>query len=236
MSGPGAECVSARAVHANFVICRMNGCLHGVSKLYSELFDSKGWPRDSATRASAAHRADACSSRAKQNGRGQPAVEGLIPGYLPRLTAFFSSAPALNFATRRAAILMVAPVCGLRPLRAFRCEIENVPNPIRATRSPFLSAPVMLSTVVSIALAAWVLLMPQPAAMRSIRSALFIVAPGGGLLLLSSSVGHSLSVPDEASSPENPRKAGALGERRLFRFTWKLAASYLALGFRDCQL
>src|SRR6185437_40811 len=30
--------------------------------------------------------------------------------YLPRLTAFFSSAPAVNFATRRAAILMVAPV------------------------------------------------------------------------------------------------------------------------------
>src|SRR5206468_11871613 len=63
-----------------------------------------------------------------------------VNAYFPRFTAFFNSAPGVNFATRRAAILMVAPVCGLRPLRAFRCEIENVPNPIRATRSPFFSA------------------------------------------------------------------------------------------------
>src|SRR5579872_6631500 len=98
--------------------------------------------------------------------------------YLPRLTAFFRSAPAVNFATRRAAILRVAPVCGLRPLRAFRCETENVPNPIKATRSPFFRALVMLSTVVSIAVAAWVLLTPQPDAIRSMRSALFMLAPG----------------------------------------------------------
>src|ERR1700704_111921 len=66
----------------------------------------------------------------------------------PRLTAFFNSAPALNLATRRAAILIVAPVCGFRPLRALRCEVEKVPKPIRATRSPFFSALVMLSTLV----------------------------------------------------------------------------------------
>src|SRR5215471_2179470 len=113
-----------------------------------------------------------------------PSISVML-SYFPRLTAFFNSAPAVNLATRRAAILMVAPVWGLRPLRALRCDTENVPNPISATRSPFFSAPVMLSTVVSIALAAWVLLMPQLAAMRSIRSALFIVAPGGSLLLLS---------------------------------------------------
>src|SRR5204862_4085619 len=99
-----------------------------------------------------------------------------ICAYL-RLTSFFSSAPAENFATFRAAILMVAPVCGLRPLRAFLCETENVPKPISATRSPFFSAEVMLSTVVSMAPAACVLLMWQPAAILSMRSALFIVAP-----------------------------------------------------------
>src|SRR5438552_11453964 len=97
--------------------------------------------------------------------------------YLLRLTAFFSSAPAENFATLRAAILIVAPVCGLRPLRAFLCETEKVPKPISATRSPFFSAEVMLSTVVSMAPAACVLLMWQPAAILSMRSALFIVAP-----------------------------------------------------------
>src|SRR5581483_770648 len=117
--------------------------------------------------------------RTTKNGRDDPCRFCFaLWTYLPRLTAFFSSAPGVNFATLRAAILMVAPVCGLRPLRALRCETENVPKPISATRSPFFRAPVMLSTVVSIALAAWVLLMPQPAAMRSMRSALFIVAPG----------------------------------------------------------
>src|SRR6266700_3442049 len=120
-----------------------------------------------------------------KNGRVFPCRDSKIVRYFPRFTAFFNSAPGLNFATRRAAILIVAPVCGLRPLRAFLCETENVPNPIRATRSPFFNALVMLSTLVSMALAAWVLLMPAPAAMRSIKSALFIVAPGEGFLLFS---------------------------------------------------
>src|SRR5947199_8784326 len=93
------------------------------------------------------------------------------------LTAFLSSAPGVNFATLRAAILIVAPVCGLRPLRAFLWDTEKVPKPISATRSPFFRAAVMLSTVVSIADAAWVLLIWQPAAIRSTRSALFIVSP-----------------------------------------------------------
>src|SRR5205814_4219420 len=92
--------------------------------------------------------------------------------------AFFNSAPAVNLATLRAAILMVAPVCGLRPLRAFLWDTENVPNPINATRSPFFSAAVMLSTAVSMAAAACVLLMRLLAAIRSTRSALFIFSPG----------------------------------------------------------
>src|SRR5437660_12726115 len=66
------------------------------------------------------------------------------------LTAFLSSAPGVNFATLRAAILMVAPVCGLRPFRAFLCETETVPHAIRATRSPFRRAAVTLSPAVSI--------------------------------------------------------------------------------------
>src|SRR5215469_15575284 len=169
---------------------------------------------------------DSSGTSKKRQGQPLPLIEGLC--YLPRLTAFFSSAPGVNFATRRAAILMVAPVCGLRPFRAFRCEIEKVPNPIRATRSPFLSAPVMLSTVVSIALAAWVLLMPQPAAMRSIRSALFIVAPGEIPLF-------SATIPSRMHPAGHPSRTGAFRETH-DPLRWKLAASYLALAGRDCQL
>src|SRR5262244_1919720 len=91
-------------------------------------------------------------SCAKQNGRADPLplVNSNIQTYF-LLTAFFNSAPGVNFATLRAAILMVAPVCGLRPLRALRAETENVPKPIKATRSPLRRAAVTLSTAVSMA-------------------------------------------------------------------------------------
>ena len=52
----------------------------------------------------------------------------------------FKSAPALNFATFLAAILISAPVCGLRPVRALRLLTENVPNPTKITLSPFFKA------------------------------------------------------------------------------------------------
>src|ERR1700722_207512 len=101
------------------------------------------------------------------------------------LTVFFSSAPGVNFATLRAAILIVAPVCGLRPFRAFLCETEKVPKPIKATRSPFRKAPVMLLTAVSTAVAACALLISQAPAILSTRSALFIVSPRRSLLIFS---------------------------------------------------
>src|SRR5271167_2534431 len=99
---------------------------------------------------------------AKQKRQGRPLPFSSFESsnqkpYLLRLTAFLSSAPAENFATLRAAILIVAPVCGLRPLRAFLAETEKVPKPINATRSPFFRAIVMLSTAVSIAVDACVL-------------------------------------------------------------------------------
>src|ERR1700691_4314473 len=113
-----------------------------------------------------------------KNGRAAPAVSwiGFLRGYF-LFTAFFNSAPGENFATLRAAILIVAPVCGLRPFRAFLCEIEKVPNPIKATRSPFFNAPVMLLTAVSMAVVACALLISQAPAILSTRSALFIVSP-----------------------------------------------------------
>src|SRR5438477_2671872 len=33
--GPGAECIAARAEHANFVVRGMNSCLHGISSFYA---------------------------------------------------------------------------------------------------------------------------------------------------------------------------------------------------------
>src|SRR6266571_8191213 len=110
-----------------------------------------------------------------KNGRADPcrSPEKTWP-YLLRLTAFLSSAPAENFATLRAAILIVAPVCGLRPLRAFLWDTEKVPKPIRATRSPLRRAAVMLSTAVSMAVVACALLISQAPEILSTRSALFI--------------------------------------------------------------
>src|SRR5436305_2383784 len=119
---------------------------------------------------------DMDAGRKKRQGR-PPAVRGnRIPNYF-LFTAFFSSAPGVNFATLRAAILMVAPVCGLRPLRAFLCETEKVPKPINATRSPLRRAAVTLSTAVSMAVVACALLISHAPAILSTRSALFIVFP-----------------------------------------------------------
>ena len=32
VGGPGGKCAAARAMHVDFVVCRMNGCFHGFSK------------------------------------------------------------------------------------------------------------------------------------------------------------------------------------------------------------
>src|ERR1700676_568146 len=115
-----------------------------------------------------------------ENGRADPLPFSRNPRLSVRyflLTVFFSSAPGVNFATLRAAILMVAPVCGLRPFCVFLCDTEKVPKPIRATRSPFRKAPVMLLTAVSTAVVACALLISQAPAILSTRSALFIVSP-----------------------------------------------------------
>lgn len=46
------------------------------------------------------------------------------------LTASFKALPALNAGTVVAAILIAAPVCGLRPSRAARSRVSKVPKPI----------------------------------------------------------------------------------------------------------
>src|SRR4051812_22724662 len=76
------------------------------------------------------------------------------------LTAFLSALPAVKRATRRFGILMAAPVCGLRAVRALRFDVLNVPKPTNDTVSPFLSDLVMPSISEWTAAAALTLLIP----------------------------------------------------------------------------
>ena len=62
--------------------------------------------------------------------------------------------PAVKRATRRLGILMAAPVCGLRAVRALRLAVLKVPKPTNETESPFLSDLVMPSISDSTAAAA----------------------------------------------------------------------------------
>jgi len=119
---------------------RMNSCLHGSPNLTRIIRFYKTAP-DSA---------NLNPLLPMKNGRADP---------LPCQTLEFVPTCGLPLSLGRASgkfcyfpgsILMVARL-GLRPLRAFLCETENVPKPINATRSPFLKAEVMLSTLVSIA-------------------------------------------------------------------------------------
>src|SRR5690554_6389083 len=93
------------------------------------------------------------------------------------LTASFRALPALKPGTLAAAILISAPVCGLRPVRAARSLTEKVPNPTSTTESPFFRAPVMLSTTASTARPAAALGISADAAMASISSVLFTLNP-----------------------------------------------------------
>ncbi len=73
-----------------------------------------------------------------QSGPGNEKAPRAMGGFfissgLVYLTAFFRSLPAVNLGTFRAAILMGTPVCGLRPVRAFRFVTENVPKPTMVT-------------------------------------------------------------------------------------------------------
>src|SRR5437870_5625322 len=70
------------------------------------------------------------------------------------LTASFSALPAVKRTTRRFGILMGAPVCGLRAVRALRWAVLKVPKPTKVIASPFLSDFVMPSISDSTAAAA----------------------------------------------------------------------------------
>jgi len=86
-----------------------------------------------------------------------------------------SSLLALKRATFLALILMVAPVAGLRPLRAALFETENVPKPTKISLLPDFKVLVTPSMNESNAAPACTLVMPASSAILLTSSALFIV-------------------------------------------------------------
>jgi hypothetical protein len=93
----------------------------------------------------------------------------------PRLTAFFSSAPAENLVTFLAAIFNGVPVCGFLPVRAFLELTMNVPNPTSVTFPPRFNVATTPSIVEFNALPAWTFEIFASFAIFSINSPLFIV-------------------------------------------------------------
>jgi hypothetical protein len=91
------------------------------------------------------------------------------------LIASDNSAPALNFATFLAAILILAFVAGLIPSRAGRSLTLNVPKPTSCTLSPATRASLIAATVASNAFFESAFVSPEPAAILSINSVLFII-------------------------------------------------------------
>src|SRR5262249_37270502 len=88
-----------------------------------------------------------------------------------------SALPALKRTTFFALILIGAPVCGLRPARAFLREIPNVPKPTSVTLSPLRRDRSMLPTSASIAFAAEAYVIAASLATLSISAVLFIDSP-----------------------------------------------------------
>src|SRR3954454_6509887 len=88
----------------------------------------------------------------------------------------FSVEDAWKRGTRVAAISMLSPVCGLRPWRAERSEIPNLPKPDSATSLPAPSWLAICSSVASMASFACPLLRPVSSATARARSVLLMDA------------------------------------------------------------
>src|SRR5580765_2693322 len=89
--------------------------------------------------------------------------------------ASLSALPALNEGFFEALILIVAPVRGLRPVRAARLRERNVPKPTSATLSPFFNAFVITSMTASTARPASALLSSAESATAETNSPLFML-------------------------------------------------------------
>jgi D-alanine-D-alanine ligase len=94
-------------------------------------------------------------------------------GFSP-LTSALKSAPARNLGTEELGTWMVAPVAGLRAVRAGRSLFSKTPNPVMATLSPLATADWMVSSTAFTASVAD-FLSPSRPEIASIRSRLFMV-------------------------------------------------------------
>jgi D-alanine--D-alanine ligase len=99
----------------------------------------------------------------------------LPPGFSP-LTRALKSAPARNLGTEDFGTWMVAPVAGLRAVRAGRSLFSKTPNPVIATLSPLATADWMASSTAFTASVAD-FLSPNRPEIASIRSRLFMFTP-----------------------------------------------------------
>src|SRR5690242_12280871 len=100
---------------------------------------------------------------------------GYFLGFSP-LTSALKSAPARNLGTEDFGTSMVAPVAGLRAVRAGRSLFSNTPNPVMATLSPLATADWMVSSTALRASFA-VFLSPSRLEIASTRSRLFMFTP-----------------------------------------------------------
>jgi hypothetical protein len=83
----------------------------------------------------------------------------------------------VNLGTFVALILIWAPVCGFRPIRAFRLLTLNVPNPVRASLLPFFKAAETASVNALSDISALPFGMPAFFAMNATNSAFVISFP-----------------------------------------------------------
>ena len=107
--------------------------------------------------------------------------------------------PGRNFGTLAALILIVAPVRGLRPVRAARLPTANVPKPTSETVPPYIRVFLTASIVDSRARAAAALEISALVAMCSISSVLFTKGPSYRNGLVGMSLGTWIR-PDGGSS------------------------------------
>src|SRR5579863_9858960 len=89
------------------------------------------------------------------------------------LSSFFSALAAENLAALLAAMLIVAPVAGLRPVRAARLETPNLPKPATDTSPPAASSAAIASNTASTAPRAWPT--PIPALSATLPASSFFV-------------------------------------------------------------
>src|SRR5215470_3780325 len=114
----------------------------------------------------------ACPEAARGRWPGVGLTDYLL-GLSP-LTRALKSAPGRNLGTEDFGTSMVAPVAGLRAVRAGRSLFSKTPNPVMATLSPLATADWMVSSTAFTASVAD-FLSPSRPEIASIRSRLFMV-------------------------------------------------------------